>query len=149
VSKLSNERALTGQPTTLAGGVVTGGSNSGKYIFELWRLEKVDNKAEHNMIEQDGKTWYWCNDHKYNNKGAVTQGIYVFHKSGAEHDAWCAKKDWFKTGGPKDITVTTPKVPTSASGLTDPSATKLSLSKSLQAALVTTADLSADQSQKI
>jgi hypothetical protein len=29
-----------------------------KYVFELWRLEKVDNKAKHNMIEQDGKTWY-------------------------------------------------------------------------------------------
>jgi hypothetical protein len=25
-------------------------------VFKLWRLEKVDNKVEHNMIERDGKT---------------------------------------------------------------------------------------------
>jgi hypothetical protein len=31
-----------------------------KYVFEQWRLDKVDNKAEHNMVERDGKTWYWC-----------------------------------------------------------------------------------------
>jgi hypothetical protein len=111
--------------------------------------KNVDNKAEHNMIERDGKTWYWCNDHTYNYKGVVTQGMYNFHKPGAEHDAWRSKKDWFKKGGPKDIMVTKPKVPTSASGSTDPSAAKLSLSKSLQAALVTTAGLSADHFQKI
>ena len=76
--------------------------------------------------------------------------MYVFHKPGAEHDAWRAKKDRFKKGGPKEYTVTTPKVPTTpATGSSDPSAAKLSLSKSLQAALVTTAGLSADQFQKI
>jgi hypothetical protein len=45
--------------------------------------------------------------------------------------------------------VTTPKAPTPVSGLTDSSAAKLSLSKSLQAVLVATAGLSADQFQKI
>jgi hypothetical protein len=45
--------------------------------------------------------------------------------------------------------VTTPKAATPVSGLTYPSALKLSLSKSFQAALVTTAGLSADQFQKI
>jgi hypothetical protein len=45
--------------------------------------------------------------------------------------------------------VTTPKVPTPVSGLTGSSAAKLYLSKSLQAALVITAGLSADQCQKI
>jgi hypothetical protein len=101
------------------------------------------------MIKWDGKTWYWCNNHTYNNKGVVTQGMYNFHKPGAEHDAWHAKKDRFKKGGPKKHTVTTPKVPTPVTALTDSSAAKLSLSKSLQAALVTTAGLSADQFQKI
>jgi hypothetical protein len=102
------------------------------------------------MIEQDGKTWYWCDNHTYNNKGVVTQGMYVFHKTGAEHDAWHAKKDRFKKGGPKEHTVTTtPNVPTPATGSTDSSAAKLSLSKSLQAALVTTAGLSVVQFQKI
>jgi len=70
--------------------------------------------------------------------------MYVFHKTGAEHDAWRAKKDRFKKGGPKE-----PKVPTSATGSSDSTAAKLSLSKSLQAALVTTAGLYADQFQKI
>ncbi len=101
------------------------------------------------MIEQDGKTWYWCDNHTNNNKCVVTQGRYVFHKPGSEHDAWRAKKDQFKKGGPKNSTVTTCKVPTPVSGLTDSSAAKLSLSQSLQAALVTTAGLSADQFQKI
>jgi hypothetical protein len=41
------------------------------------------------------------------------------------------------------------KVPTPAAGSSDSLAAKLSLSKSLQAALVTTAGLSADQFQKI
>jgi hypothetical protein len=101
------------------------------------------------MIDWDGNTWYWCNNHTYNNKGVVIQGMYIFHKPGSEHDAWQAKKDQFKTGGPKNSTVITPKEPTSVSGLTDSSAAKLSLSKSHQAALVTKAGLSADQFQKI
>ncbi len=101
------------------------------------------------MIERDGKTWYWCDNHMCNNKGVVTQGMHVFHKLGSEHDAWQAKKDQFKKGGPKISTVTTPTAPTRFSGLNDSSAAKLSLSKSLQAALVTTAGLSADQFQKI
>jgi len=76
--------------------------------------------------------------------------MYVFHKPGAEHDAWRAKKDRFKKGGPKEHTVTsTHKLPTLATGSSDPLAAKLSLSKSLQAALVTTAGLSVDQFQKI
>jgi hypothetical protein len=133
VSKLLTIRALTGQSAPSIGGT---GTNSGTgtnpvYTFELWRLKKVDNKAEHNMIEWDGKTWYWCDKHQYNNKGVVTQGMYIFHKPGAEHDAWHAKKDCFKKGGPKDYMVTTPKASTPASGLTDPLAAKLSLSKSL------------------
>ncbi len=75
--------------------------------------------------------------------------MYVFHMPGSEHDAWRARKDQFKNGGPSNSTVTTLKAPTPVSGLTDPSAVKLSLRKSLQAALVTTASLSADQFQKI
>jgi hypothetical protein len=151
VSKLSHVKAPTGHSATPGGGTGTAGNaRTGNYTFKLWRLKKVDSKAEHSMIKRDGKTWYWCDNHTYNNKGIVTQGMYVFHKPGAEHDAWRAKKDRFKKGGPKEHTVTTtPKVPTPATGSTDSSAAKLSLSKSLQAALVTTAGLSADQFQKI
>ncbi len=149
VSKLSTDRTSNGQSATPSGSNGASTFNSDRYIFELWHLEKVDNKAEHNMIEWDGKTWYWCNNHRYNNQGVVTQGIYVFHKPNSEHDAWRAKKNQFKKGGPKNSKVTTPKAPTLVSGLTDSSAAKLSLSKSLLAALVTTAGLSTDQFQKI
>jgi len=69
--------ALKGTPK-LDNGKPTGGP--AKYVFELWRLKKVDNKAEHNMVERDGKTWYWCDKHRYNNKGTITNGMYVTHK---------------------------------------------------------------------
>ena len=146
VSKLSHIKAPTGPSATPLG--TSGGAGTGNCSFELWRLEKFDSKAEHGMIERDGKTWYWYDQHTYNNKGVVTQGMHVFHKPGAEHDAWRAKKDHFKKGGPKEHTVT-PKVPTPATASTASSSAKLSLSKSLQAALVTTTCLSADQFQKI
>ena len=55
IGKLS---ASKGSPK-LDDGKPAGGSAK-QYVFDLWRLEKVDNKAEHNMIERDGKTWYWC-----------------------------------------------------------------------------------------
>jgi hypothetical protein len=106
VSQLSRFKAPMG-PSTMT---PKGGAGTGNYSFELWHLKKVDSKAEHSMIERDGKIWYWCDNHTYNNKGVVTQGMYIFHKPGVEHDAWCAKKDCFKKGGPKEHTVTTPKV---------------------------------------
>ena len=63
-----------------------------KYVFQLWRLEKIDNKAEHNMVERDGKTWYWCDKHRYNNKGVITNGMYVTHKPD-EHGAWINRRN--------------------------------------------------------
>jgi hypothetical protein len=150
VTKLSQVKVPTGHSSTPGGDTGTpGGAGTGNYTFELWHLEKVDNKAEHSMIERDGRTWYWCDNHTYNNKGVVTQGMYVYHKPGAEHDAWRAKKDFFKKGGPKDHTAKPNVLTPVTGGSTDSSAAKLSLSKSLQAALVTTAGLSTDQFQKI
>jgi hypothetical protein len=131
VSKLSTDRTLNGQSATPSGSMGASTFNSDKYVFKLWRLKKVSNKDKHNMIEQDGNTWYWCKNRTYNNKGVVTQGMYIFHKPGSEHAAWQAKKDQFRKGGPKKSVVTTPKAPTPVFGVTDPSAAKLSLSKSL------------------
>ena len=74
-----------------------------KYNFELWRLEKVDNKVEHSMIVKDGKNWYWCDKHKYNGKnGVVSNGMYVKHKPD-QHDRWMEQKQssnqrWGKKG---------------------------------------------------
>ncbi len=75
--------------------------------------------------------------------------MYFFHKLGSEDDVFGSKKDQLKKGGPKDSMVATLKGPTPVSGLADPSAAKLSLSKSLLETLVTTAGLSADQFRKI
>jgi hypothetical protein len=57
--------------------------------FEQWRLFKVNNNEEFNKIKRDGKTFYWCNKHKY--PTSETSGIYVFYKP-TEHDAWQARK---------------------------------------------------------
>jgi hypothetical protein len=54
----------------------------------------------------------------------------------------------FKKGSPKETTALKPKVSTATTGSGDPPAATLSLSKSLQAALVTTAGLAADKFQK-
>jgi hypothetical protein len=123
-----------------------------KYVFELWRLEKVDKKAEHNMIKQDGKTWYWCDQHKYNNKGVVTNGMYVTHKP-ENHGLWLEQRRKGKKGSsrkkfPSTKGATKPTKPTS-SVPNNSSALKLSLFKSFQAALVTTAGISEDQFNKI
>jgi hypothetical protein len=33
--------------------------------FEQWRLEKVENNEEFNRVVKDGKTYYWCDKHKF------------------------------------------------------------------------------------
>ena len=124
-----------------------------KYVFELWRLSKVDNKAEHNMIERDGKTWYWCNDHRYKNKGVVSNGMYVTHKP-QDHEQWRLNKEkGNRKKGKSNSAESTPAPvndkPKPATVLNDSAASKLSLSKSLQAALVTTAGISESQFEKI
>jgi hypothetical protein len=42
-------------------------------------LEKVDNNATYNMVKGEGKTWYWCPNHCYINKGVVMNGMYIAH----------------------------------------------------------------------
>jgi len=52
VTKLSSAKAPTGHPATPGGAPGTlNGAGTGNYSFELWRLEKIDSKAEHSMIE--------------------------------------------------------------------------------------------------
>jgi len=121
-----------------------------RYAFDFWRLEKIDNKVEHNMVERDGKTWYWCDKHKYNNKGVVTNGMYVTHKPDG-HQSWIERRNKGRKGGATASTGNDPagKPTTTPSVSNDSSASKLSLSKSLQAALVTTAGITEDQFKKI
>ena len=100
------------------------------------------------MVVKDGKTYYWCDKHKYSLSGI--QGMYVFHKP-TDHDAWLERKTALNgrcggKGGKEK-----PTTPTSAStpkpSLT-PGAAKLSLAKSLWEALMTTIGLTDDQFTK-
>jgi hypothetical protein len=122
------------------------------YVFEQWHLNKVDNKAEHNMVKRDGKAWYWCNDHCYNNKGVVTNGMYVLHKP-QYHEQWRFRKEKDirrkRKSNSADSAPATSEKPKPASVLNNSVASKLSLSKSLQAALVTTAGITESQFEKI
>ncbi len=115
--------------------------------FELRRITKVNNGTEFNMVEKDGRKLYWCNQHQY--PGNAAKGMYVFHKP-TDHDSWAAKKASYKKkkGGSTDAKV--PDATTPAALMLNPhAATKLSLAKSLQEALTTTAGLSKDQFSKI
>jgi hypothetical protein len=105
------------------------------------------------MIERDGKTWYWCNDHRYNNKGVVTNGMYVTHKP-QDHEQWRINKEKGnrkkgKINSAESAPATVNDKPKPVTVLNDSAASKLSLSKSLQAALVTTAGISESQFEKI
>lgn len=126
-------------------------SNTGK--FEEWRLTKVDNKEEHHMVERDGKKWYWCDEHYRDNKKC---GMYCTHTPGEGHIKWQERKNgWKKAQKSDNVTgaATSTPAPANAPKPTAPSAassdSKLALSKSLQAALLTTAGLTQDQFQKI
>jgi hypothetical protein len=100
------------------------------------------------MVEKDGKKLYCCDQHQY--PGNATKGMYVFHKP-TDHDLWAAKKASYKKkkGGSTDAKVPDSSATPTASTLNSHAATKLSLAKSLQEALTTTAGLSEDQFSKI
>jgi hypothetical protein len=110
----------------------------------------VSNNVEFNMVEKDGKKFYWCDEHQFPN--CETKGMYVLHKP-TEHDAWKARKNEFKQyrGKKNGPSTTTPAPAPTSTPASTPStnASKLSLAKSLQEALTTTAGLSEDQFQKI
>jgi hypothetical protein len=120
--------------------------------FEAWHLTKVNNKAEFNMIKKGDKKYYWCDKHQY--PGCNTKGMYVFHKP-MEHDAWKARKDELnkkrgkKSGSSNTQVASSASVPSSAATTVSTNASKLSLVKSLQEALMTTTGLTGDQFQKM
>jgi hypothetical protein len=103
---------LKAPPTQKDSGTAVIGTSNNRYVFEHWCVERVNNNAEHNMIERDGKTWYWCDKHKYNNqqKVVVSEGNYVTHKP-EDHDTWRANCTRGKKGG---STSATPAVSTDA-----------------------------------
>ncbi len=98
------------------------------------------------MIEKDNKKYYQCDEHQY--PGCDTNGMYV-HKP-TKHDAWKARKDELnkkrgkKTGSSNTLMAASASVPSNAASTASTNASKLSLAKSLQEALTTTAGLSED-----
>ena len=107
------------------------------------------------MVEKDGKKFFCfgCDQHQY--PGCDTKGMYVFHKP-SEHDEWKACKDLLhkkrgkKTNGTIPVTAApSATVPSNAASTASTNTSKLSLAKSLQEALTTTAELIEDQFQKI
>ena len=61
--------------------------------FEEWQLMKVNNKEEHNLVEQDGKKWYWCSEHYHNNQKCR---MYCTHMPGDGHVKWQEHKSSWK-----------------------------------------------------
>jgi hypothetical protein len=112
----------------------------------MWRLTKVENGNEFNMIKEDGTKYYCCDNHKHPDREQL--GMYVFHRP-TEHNAWKKKKDEFnaRKKGKSKSTPTDKKTPdgppsTTPAAVSTASASKLSLAKSLQEALTMTARLS-------
>ncbi len=130
----------------------TGDTQDKKGTFPLWRLKKVQSSEEHCMVERDGAKWYWCEDgHSFENKPC---GMYCIHKPGAGHVGWLERKEKYKQveAAKKGKTIP-PSVTLPASNVATKSnigeKSKLSLSKSLQSTLMTTAGISEDQFKKI
>jgi hypothetical protein len=151
-SKLANLTPKVGGPS-LPKTIANTGDTSYKGTFGLWRLKKVQSSEEHCMVEKDGAKWYWCEDgHSFENKPC---GMYCIHKPGAGHVAWLARKKKYKQelAVKKGNTIPTPSVTLPASNVATKSnigeKSKLSLLKSLQSALMTTAGISEDQFKKI
>jgi hypothetical protein len=123
--------------------------------FPLWQNKKVENEAEHSMIEHDGAKRYWCEDeHSFKH---ISCGMYCMHKPGDGHIAWLAQKTKIKQqhATKKAAGSFTPAIPTSTpSQASTPKSSigdsaKLTLLKSLQSALMTKAGCSEDQFKKI
>jgi hypothetical protein len=115
--------------------------------FQRWPLTKIDNGNKFNMVDKDGTKYHWCDKHKHPN--SEQSGMYVFHKS-TDHDARKKKKDFFnsrKKGNGKPTTTSgkpSADPPSTTPAASAASASNLSLAKSLQEALTTTAGLSED-----
>lgn len=112
-----------------------------------WRLTKLENGKIYGEIERDGRQWWFCEDgHKWDGKEC---GMYCTHKPGEGHQRWLENK---RRRSKRDKNAaTTPTLPDSSStpaeGKKDDK--KLTLAKTLQAALMTNAGVSESQFQQI
>ena len=99
-----------------------------------WRMKKSTP-----MVERDGKTWYWCPHHKYED---MYDGLYVTHKP-EEHDEWQKRKETYKTKnrkkGSEDAKLKD----------TDETPKKLTLTDTLKTALMTKCDITGAQADAL
>jgi TolA-binding protein len=113
--------------------------------FDEWRLAKDNNDNEFNMIERDGKRWYWCDDHSFNGRPC---GMYCLHKPGDGHKKWQERKDARRKKRDKSPADTAPASTSNDNDKKSGDDKKLSLANHLRAALMTQAGVSEDQFQQ-
>ena len=110
----------------------------GDYLsIKAWRMKKTED-----IIQQHGKTWYWCPHHKV--EGSY-DGLYVTHKPD-EHDEWKKNKFQFrrnKFSRDKKMDAEEDK------SEDESSEKKLTISDNLKAALLTHCDLTGAQINEI
>jgi len=117
----------------------SGGHQSGKskdfLSIKSWRMVKTDD-----MVERDGKTWYWCPHHKV--EGSY-DGLYVTHKP-EEHEEWKNNRSQFRKKKFESN-----KNSGSDSNNNSAPTNKLHINDTLKAALLTHSDLSSVQIDEI
>ena len=93
-------------------------------------------------ITVDGKTWWWCPEHKFPGK---YDGLYVNHKP-EQHADWKANKD--KDSKARKERNSTPS-DNNNSNSKDTTDTKLTLSENMKAAMVTNFNYSSEEASQL
>ena len=104
--------------------------------IDAWRMTKTTP-----MVEKDGKTWYWCPHHVYEDK---YNGLYVTHKP-EDHEDWVKRKQSYKDRMTKKKTSDVPK----DDDADDSSGKKLTLTDTLKTALMTKCDITGAQADAL
>ena len=145
---LANLNATNTKSAT--GSTPTGTKLKSEDLNPNWRITKVENGNEFNMVIVDGKKYWWCpTGHKWD---GAERPLYVTHKPGAQHDRWVARKNkWLESrrSQREKENAGDDKANGTDNTAADTGDKKLALSQSLQAALMTKAGLSEDQFQQI
>ena len=131
--------------TGKTGGSSGGNSSKPSNNVEAWRMKKKGDS-----VDRDGKTWYWCPDHKLR---GVFDGLYVLHRPGKGHDEWAAKKkerqDKRKQGKSSSSSFGGSTGGSSGGSTGSGNAKKLALSDKLKTVLVTKLSLSDSDAQAL
>ena len=111
--------------------------NKNRFNIFPWRMKKVGPS-----ITVDGKTWWWCPEHKFPGK---YDGLYVNHKP-EQHADWKANKD--KDSKARKERNSTPS-DNNNSNSKDTTDTKLTLSENMKAAMVTNFNCTSEEASQL